>query len=129
MKWEIKLIASTVFNFTAYLPEALIPSYENFKDNLVSIFSTVGLIPQDADSGAGESAQLHFQLNINADYSSATSEARTTYQEAERKLEDLKKQNSNAQEELARLFDVDFYGKQGEWKKLDKLCLSKDTGE
>ena len=35
----------------------------------------------------------------------------------------------NAQRELEDLFKPDRFGKDGEWKKLDRLCLEKDTGE
>jgi protein kinase C substrate 80K-H len=35
----------------------------------------------------------------------------------------------NEKRALSELFDPKKYGSQGEWKKLDRLCLSKDAGE
>lgn len=58
-----------------------------------------------------------------------TSKARKTLQDAEGKLNSVKKEKENAQRDLTRLFDPEWYGKDGEWKKLDKLCIEKDTGE
>jgi protein kinase C substrate 80K-H len=40
-----------------------------------------------------------------------------------------RKDLETAQRDLEDLFDVTAFGTQGEWKKLNKLCLSKDTGE
>ena len=34
-----------------------------------------------------------------------------------------------AEEDLEKLFDPKWYGKEGEWRKLKDTCLSKDTGE
>ena len=50
------------------------------------------------------------------------SNAETALREAEDKLK-------NAQRDLGDLFKPDRFGKDGEWKKLDGLCLEKDTGE
>jgi hypothetical protein len=34
-----------------------------------------------------------------------------------------------ANEDLLDIFDPEGFGPEGEWKKLDGMCLSKDTGE
>lgn len=34
-----------------------------------------------------------------------------------------------AEEDVAELFNVHGFGREGEWKKLDNLCLKKDVGE
>jgi protein kinase C substrate 80K-H len=30
---------------------------------------------------------------------------------------------------LEKLFDPEWFGTEGEWKKLENMCLAKDTGE
>jgi hypothetical protein len=50
------------------------------------------------------------------------SDAETTLREAEERLK-------VAQRDLEDLSKPDKFGKDGEWKKLDKLCLEKNTGE
>jgi len=50
------------------------------------------------------------------------SDAQAALREAEDKLE-------NAQRDLEDLFKPDRFGKDGQWKKLDRSCLEKDTGE
>ena len=50
------------------------------------------------------------------------SNAESTLREAEDELK-------NAQRDLEDLFKLDKFGKDGEWKRLDGLCLEKDTGE
>jgi protein kinase C substrate 80K-H len=58
-----------------------------------------------------------------------SSRARKAFEDAEDSLKFTKNENKNAVEDLARLFDVDGYGSQGEWKKLEDTCLEKDGGE
>lgn len=65
----------------------------------------------------------------NSSQSTDTSKARNAFQQAENSLNIAKKEKEQADKELARLFDPEWYGKEGEWKKLDGLCLEKDTGE
>ena len=50
-------------------------------------------------------------------------------QDAENQLRALRKEKESAQKDLARLFDPEWFGAEGEWKKLDGQCFSKDTGE
>lgn len=58
-----------------------------------------------------------------------SSQARKAYDDAEHSLKLTREEKQKAEEEYAELFDVEGYGAQGEWKKLDKLCLEKNTGE
>lgn len=55
--------------------------------------------------------------------------ARQAYDEAERSLGNARDELKTAERSLADLFDPEGFGKDGEWKKLDGTCLSKDTGE
>ena len=50
------------------------------------------------------------------------SDTEVALREAEDKFE-------SAQRDLEDLFSPDRFGKDGEWKKLDGLCLEKNTGE
>ncbi|KAH9843751.1 glucosidase II beta subunit-like-domain-containing protein [Rhodofomes roseus] len=103
---------SLLFNLTAYMPDAFLPQYLALRDTVVSWLETFGIAK-----------------GIDGDESSDTSAARKAYQDAENTLKSVKKDLDKAQNELERLFDPEWYGPEGEWKKLDGTCLTKDTGE
>ena len=54
---------------------------------------------------------------------------RQSLSDAENVLHEAEDKLKNAQRDLEDLFKPDRFGKDGEWKKLDKLCLEKDMGE
>ena len=41
----------------------------------------------------------------------------------------MRRERDEAERQVTRLFDPEWYGTDGAWKKLDELCLEKDTGE
>ncbi|PCH41568.1 hypothetical protein WOLCODRAFT_24840 [Wolfiporia cocos MD-104 SS10] len=82
------------------------------KDRFVSLLETFGIARGTASS---ESAD--------------TSRARKAFTDAEDALKNVQQERDKAQEELTRLFDPEWFGPEGEWKKLQNACLSKDTGE
>ena len=55
--------------------------------------------------------------------------AREKLNDAERSLNTAEDQLEKSRKELADLFDPAGYGSQGEWKKLQNTCLTKDSGE
>ena len=55
--------------------------------------------------------------------------ARTVFSDAESKLNSAKERKRDDEDELAELFEPEGFGPEGEWKKLQNLCLSMDTGE
>lgn len=57
------------------------------------------------------------------------SKAREKLNNAENSLNHAQKHLENVRGELVDLFDPTVYGVQGEWKKLQNTCLTKDTGE
>lgn len=57
------------------------------------------------------------------------SRLRQLLSDAEAGLREAEEELKNAQQDLEDLFKPERFGKNGEWKKLDKLCLEKDTGE
>ena len=58
-----------------------------------------------------------------------STKARKDYEEAEHSLTLTRQEKHAAEQEYADLFDVEGYGKDGEWKKLDKSCLQTISGE
>ena len=100
------------------------------RDYLVSFLETIGVV-REAAGGSGtripENKRKIFPYIFIID--SSTSKARTALQNAENELRTLRKEKESAQKDIARLFDPEWYGSEGEWKKLDGQCLSKDTGE
>ena len=58
-----------------------------------------------------------------------TSKTQKALTEAENALSRTKKDREDKERDLARLFDPEWFGAQGEWKKLDRTCLEKEVGE
>lgn len=56
-------------------------------------------------------------------------EARQALSDAEHSLKLTREEEQTAHDDLSDLFDPDGFGPEGEWKKLNRLCLEKDTGE
>jgi len=54
--------------------------------------------------------------------------AREKLNDAERSLNLAQRDLEQVRKELSDIFDPTRYGAQGEWKKLQNLCLKKDTG-
>jgi protein kinase C substrate 80K-H len=54
--------------------------------------------------------------------------AREKLNDAEGSLNLAQRDLEQVRKELSDLFDPTRYGSQGEWKKLQNLCLKKDTG-
>jgi len=102
---------SVLFDLSAYLPDALLPQYEFLRDYIVSVLESVGVAKGNR--------------NVAAD----TSKARTAHQSAENDLRNKRDEKDDVEGELSSLFDPEWYGRDGAWKKLDELCLEKDTGE
>ena len=61
-------------------------------------------------------------------YKDAT-KSKEALNEAEKTLTKRKKELDDAKQDLEWLFDPSAFGEEGEWKKLDKVCLSKEVGE
>ncbi|KAG1739894.1 glucosidase II beta subunit-like-domain-containing protein [Suillus paluster] len=103
---------SLLFDISAYLPDNLLPSYHGFRDSVLSALSVFGI-------GYGGTH----------DTSAESNRARVALSDAEHSLKLTHDEQRNANEDLQDLFDPEGFGPEGEWKKLDGLCLSKDTGD
>ncbi|KAG1902835.1 glucosidase II beta subunit-like-domain-containing protein [Suillus fuscotomentosus] len=103
---------SLLLDISAYLPDALLPSYYSFRDSVLSALSVFGI-------GHGGTS----------DTSAESNRARVALSDAEHSLKLTQDEQRTANEDLMDLFDPDGFGPEGEWKKLDGTCLSKDTGE
>ncbi|KAF8991254.1 hypothetical protein BDZ89DRAFT_1192522 [Hymenopellis radicata] len=88
-----------MFELSNYLPDALIPQYEDFKDTLL---------------GWMEPSATHAQQALN---------------DAKNSLRKVEKEKQTAEEDLQKISDSITFGPQGEWKKLDGTCLEKDLGD
>ncbi|TCD61481.1 hypothetical protein EIP91_008382 [Steccherinum ochraceum] len=97
----------------SYLPDFLLPQYEAARAALVSLLDVIGVLKSTS----------------RADKSSDTSRARKTLSDAEHSLKLTQDEVEKAQTDLGRLFNPEWFGAEGEWKKLEGLCLTKDTGE
>jgi len=81
------------------------------RNEIISVLQSVGLVRRARD----------------------TSEHATTavkeYDDAEEKLRSKRVEKEDLEADLSDLFNPEVFGQQGEWKKLDNLCLEKDTGD
>jgi len=94
-------------NLASYIPRSLAPAFD-YVCSFASVIS--GRNPSSAD--VSEVSRLRQSL----------SDAEASLHESEEKLK-------STQQDLEDLFKPDKFGSDGVWKKLDKLCLEKDTGE
>ncbi|GBE79118.1 endoplasmic reticulum protein [Sparassis latifolia] len=103
---------SVLFNLTAYIPDAFLPRYEALRNSIISWLETLGVVRGSVPIEEAE-----------------TSRARQAFQDAERSLTAAVQDKQQTVEELGRLFDPEWFGPEGEWKKLQGTCLEKDTGD
>lgn len=119
----------TVFDLSSYLPDALIPQYEDLKDTIVSWLETLGIFQGSDERSTGlcplDYVNFCFVLTLSSD----SSRARQALADAEASLNRVKEQKADAESDLAEVFNIHGFGAEGEWKKLDGTCLEKDTGE
>ena len=101
------LKSCSVSHLSSYVPPSLAPAFDSIRS-----FTSAVLGYSSSSIDAAELSRVRQLL----------SEYETALREAEDKLE-------NAKRELEDLFKPDRFGKNGEWKKLDRLCLEKDAGE
>ncbi|KAG6829689.1 hypothetical protein H0H92_003807 [Tricholoma furcatifolium] len=90
---------------------SLIPQYEEFKDTFVSWLVKLGII-------RGEDSE-----------SADASRARQTFLDAEKALKAVQDQKKEAESDAAEIFNIHAFGREGEWKKLDNLCVQTDQGD
>ncbi|EPQ59687.1 hypothetical protein GLOTRDRAFT_98561 [Gloeophyllum trabeum ATCC 11539] len=102
---------SILFDLAAYLPDALVPQYETFRETVISWLRTLGIVHRGVDD-SGENTKLRQSLT-----------------EAEQALRRAENDKKKAEDDLSDLFDPEGYGAQGEWKKLEGTCLEKDVGD
>ncbi|CAL1701892.1 unnamed protein product [Somion occarium] len=102
---------SLLYNLSAYVPEPLLPQFEAFQNALVSWLELLGIVKPSKSDAADDSR------------------AKKAYNDADHSLKLTRDELTKAKEDLSRLFDSNWYGKDGEWKKLDGTCLEKDTGD
>ncbi|TRM68562.1 glucosidase II beta subunit-like-domain-containing protein [Schizophyllum amplum] len=104
---------SMIFDIAAYLPDSVIPAYEDFKDALVILLQTFGIISPQTDRPS----------------SADTSKSRQALLAAEKAVTKVQKELKDADDQLGRLNDPAGYGPEGEWKKLQDLCISREMGD
>lgn len=121
-----------MFDLKAYLPDALVPQYETFTKGLISWLRTLGVVSgTQTSAGVGEQAP-HIYPSFEHALTVCTADAshmKEALSSAERALGTAKQDAGKARSDLTRLFDPAWFGKEGEFKKLEGTCLEKDTGE
>lgn len=97
----------SVSHLSSYVPLSLAPVLDHIRS---FVSTTLGY-----DSSSSDAAEV--------------SRVRQSLSDVEAALREAEDESKNAQKDLDNLFKPDMFGKDGEWKKLDGLCLEKDTGE
>ncbi|KAJ4470077.1 glucosidase II beta subunit-like-domain-containing protein [Lentinula lateritia] len=106
---------SVLFDIASYLPDAIVPQYEEFKETILSLLVSFGIIKSEISSSTGTSLD--------------TSRSRQVLTDAENELNKVKKEKENAENDLKEIFNIHGYGLEGEWKKLDGTCLRTENGD
>lgn len=101
------LMFCLALNIPFSIPESFLPIF-NYIRTFVTTVLGHGSLPTDA----AEVSRVRQSL----------SDSETALRETEDKLK-------NAERDLGDLFKPERFGQDGEWKKLDGVCLEKDTGE
>ncbi|KAG6853592.1 hypothetical protein C0991_002998 [Blastosporella zonata] len=102
---------SLLFDLPSYLPDSFIPRYEEIKDTVVSWLEKLGIVRGD-DTASADSSR-----------------ARQNLLDAESALKSSIDEKAEAENDLAEVFNIHGFGREGEWKKLDNQCLRTDQGE
>ncbi|KAG5735388.1 Glucosidase 2 subunit beta [Termitomyces sp. T112] len=102
---------SLLFDLTAYLPDSLVPQYEEIRGTLVSWLTKLGVVRGD-DTASTESSR-----------------ARQNFLDAENSLKSARDEKRQAEDDLAEVFNIHRFGRDGEWKKLDNHCIQTDQGD
>ncbi|KAH7875968.1 endoplasmic reticulum protein [Lentinula edodes] len=105
---------SVLFDIASYLPDSVVPQYEEFKETILSLLVSFGIIKSETSSSTGT---LY------------TSRSRQVLTDAENELNKVKKDKENAENDLKEIFNIHGYGLEGEWKKLDGTCLRTENGD
>ncbi|KAF9480233.1 endoplasmic reticulum protein [Pholiota conissans] len=108
---NVPIEGSILFELSSYIPDSILPAYEDFKDSIVTLLQKFGIV-SGGDSSAADSSR-----------------AQQAFHDAEHELNNLKSTKENAEKGAQEIFSGTRYGPKGEWKKLDGACLEKDTGE
>ncbi|KAH9921517.1 endoplasmic reticulum protein [Epithele typhae] len=104
--------ASLLHNPSAYLPDALVPSFEAFRDKIMPWLTAFGLASPVADTDGAD-----------------TSKAQKAVTDAENELYKIRRERDTSAQALDRLFDPEWFGAEGEWKKLEGTCIEKEVGD
>lgn len=106
------------------------PRYTWLRDTTVGWLRALGILRGTVITVNGNALPPSCDvIDQNLNRFSESGQARASYNDAESKYNSAKERKRNDEDELAQLFDPDGFGAEGEWKKLQGLCLSKDTGE
>ena len=120
----------TVFDLEAYLPDSIIPAYEDFKASLLNLLQKVGL-SRGSESSGGKLPSI-FLINLTRSHlrhTADSSKAWQVYYDAKNELDRMVKDKETKENDIKEIFNINGFGKDGEWKKLDGHCMELDTGE
>jgi protein kinase C substrate 80K-H len=122
------LIPFLVYEIASYLPDFALDYYDQLKDSLLSFLEKIRVIPA-AEKTSGTTSPHNLRTCIDVIIIADSSRARQAFNNAENALKKLENEKKVAEKDISKIFDVESFGTEGEWKKLDGTCLEYDDGE
>lgn len=121
-----------VFKLTSYLPDAFLPQYEAWKDNLLEWLERLGIIPEETTGATCKRSSitvLPVWLTECLLVPAESSRAQQNLASAIGELNRMKGEKAEAESTITKIFHPEHFGLEGEWKKLDDECLEYDFAE
>ncbi len=120
-----------VFSIENYIPDSLMPLYESVKSGLLGTLRSIGILNTAAirTTGGEHISPIQRCPRLMSLPTAEVDKHRSAHHSALeilRRSEDQLKQDEG---NLKKLFDPLYFGKKGEWKKLEETCIEKDIGE
>ena len=126
--YHTRLTDLSVFSVEDYIPEALHPIFQSVKTAVVGTLATLGVVPQDMDTSAGTQKLTLVDIST-LPFIAESAAARKANTDAASELATAELSLRTEETALTKLSNPEWFGKHGDWRKLENQCISKDTGE
>ncbi|KAF6762433.1 glucosidase II beta subunit-like-domain-containing protein [Ephemerocybe angulata] len=103
---------SLLFKITSYIPDAWLPQYEAWKDNFVDWLEKLGIVSEESSGSSTEATRAQQALT-----------------EANTELNHMRREKTESESDVLKIFNPEHFGAEGEWKKLDDTCINHEVGD
>jgi protein kinase C substrate 80K-H len=119
----------TVFDLESYIPDSIFPAYDKARTSMVGWLTAFGVVRGTSQPSEGTCFPLNRLVPPFLIGFPETAKARDAHSKAINALHATERKVEDETRALEKLFDPEWFGSEGEWKKLESTCLTKDTGE